>query len=467
MITLFQSDTVNSLDKIKGLMEEQIKQLPAKISSIGQSPTILRYEFRCEPIDVLTWLHNQKTNTKIYWSDRREQFEVGGIGIADGLKGGGPIDHRELFEYMEDHLSIDNPHLRYYGGMNFDHSHCDEQWQEFGTYQFIIPQFELTRANKLITFAFNIAVNEINTDNIESILTTFNQLDFSVQTTYRKVPKVIKRTDHPNKKEWDVIFATINKSANHQKVVLARKSIFNFDVALRSDALIKHLKDRTPGCYHFCFQFSTHCAFLGATPERLYKRSGRTIKSEAIAGTRPRGKTIEEDQKYEHQLLNSPKDSREHQFVVNAINATLEPLCETLRSDDHFSLRKLRGSQHLITCFEGTLKSKIYDQDIIETLHPTPAVAGYPKDDAIHTINELEPFNRGWYTGPVGYVGCDQIEFVVAIRSGLVQGNQLSLYAGAGIVEGSIAEEEWNEIENKISNFINVFTTQRPQPICT
>ena len=106
-------------------MASQIQQLPAKVSSIGDCVTILRYEFRCESIEILTWLHNQKTNTKIYWSDRKAIFEVGGIGIADGLKGNGPINHKELFEYMEDHLSADNPRLRYYGGINFDDSSCD------------------------------------------------------------------------------------------------------------------------------------------------------------------------------------------------------------------------------------------------------------------------------------------------------------------------------------------------------
>jgi menaquinone-specific isochorismate synthase len=221
--------------------------------------------------------------------------------------------------------------------------------------------------------------------------------------------------------------------------------------------LLKHLKDQSPGCYHFCFQFSTNSAFLGATPERLYKRAQRTIKSEAIAGTRPRGTDDAQDQEYENQLLNSPKDLKEHQYVVDTINTALTPLCTALRSENQFSLRKLEGSQHLVTSFEGELKEKVYDQDILDSLHPTPAVAGCPTDTALQTIRELEPFDRGWYAGPVGYVGFHQTEFAVAIRSGLVQGDQLSLYAGAGIVAGSTAQDEWDEIENKISNFIKVF----------
>jgi len=459
MITLFQSDTICTLAEIKSQMAGYIQQLPAKVSSIGKCVTILRYELRCELIEILTWLHNQKTNTKIYWSDRQESFEVGGIGIADGLKGNGPVNHKELFEYMEDRLSADNPRLRYYGGMNFDDSFCHEQWQDFGTYQFIIPQFEFYRTHKLTTFAFNIAVKSISAKHIEDILSDLDKIDFSLQTQYRKVPQVLARIDYPDKDGWQDAFEAIEQNETFEKIVLARKSVFDFDVALRSDALLKHLKERTPDCYHFCFQFSTNSAFLGATPERLYRRYQRMIETEAIAGTRPRGKDLAQDQKYEHQLLNSPKDSIEHQYVVDAINTTLKPLCATLQQENKFSLQKLRGSQHLITRFNGKLNEKITDQDIIEALHPTPAVGGFPTEDAMRAIGELEPFDRGWYAGPVGYVGYNKSEFAVAIRCGLIQGDQLSLYAGAGIVSGSTADDEWDEIENKISNFIKVFNS--------
>ena len=91
--------------------------------------------------------------------------------------------------------------------------------------------------------------------------------------------------------------------------------------------------------------------------------------------------------------------------------------------------------------------------DVLQALHPTPAVGGYPQVEAMQAIHEREPFDRGWYAGPVGWVGRDEAEFTVAIRSGLVQGRQLTLYAGAGIVCGSKPELEWEEIEQKISDF--------------
>jgi menaquinone-specific isochorismate synthase len=93
----------------------------------------------------------------------------------------------------------------------------------------------------------------------------------------------------------------------------------------------------------------------------------------------------------------------------------------------------------------------------LEKLHPTPAVGGFPTDRALRDIARLEPFDRGWYAGPLGWIAKDASQFVVGIRSGLTEGKRLHLFSGAGIVEGSVPEKEWEEIENKISDFVTLF----------
>mgnify|MGYP002622970426 CR=1 FL=1 len=134
-----------------------------------------------------------------------------------------------------------------------------------------------------------------------------------------------------------------------------------------------------------------------------------------------------------------------------------------MRADDQISLLKLDNGQHLKTSFHGTLKNSKDNQEIISLLHPTPAVAGHPKNDALKAIERIEPFNRGWYAAPVGYIGYDETEFAVAIRSGLVNKKTLSLFAGAGIVDGSTAHDEWEEIEHKMGSFIKVFNQKKSQ----
>jgi menaquinone-specific isochorismate synthase len=94
--------------------------------------------------------------------------------------------------------------------------------------------------------------------------------------------------------------------------------------------------------------------------------------------------------------------------------------------------------------------------ELLAALHPTPAVGGVPRDAALGAIRAQEPFDRGWYAGPVGWIGADAAEFAVGIRSGLVWPDRLALYSGAGIVEGSVPDREWDEIEQKIADFAAV-----------
>ncbi|MCK5033282.1 MAG: chorismate-binding protein, partial [Calditrichia bacterium] len=118
------------------------------------------------------------------------------------------------------------------------------------------------------------------------------------------------------------------------------------------------------------------------------------------------------------------------------------------------SVIKLRRLQHLYSKFHGKLKDETSDIEILSALHPTPAVGGVPGKEALEHIQSMEPFHRGWYAAPVGWIGYNSAEFAVAIRSGLVNGKNLALYSGGGIVDGSDVNSEWQEIENKIGNFL-------------
>lgn len=460
MVTLFRTEKIYALDQIKGVLAAYIRRLPDQVSPVGVPLKVLRYEFPCEPMDILTWLHNQRAACKIYWSDRCGDCEIGGIGAADVVQGDGTIDHAEVFARMEDRLAGDNLNLRYYGGMNFQGPVTDLDWQSFGSYRFIIPRFELFKSQGQTVIAFNIAFNDISRENIDAVLEELAGMDFSPDTTYRRPPKVVRRRDFPDERQWHAAFARTkgtNGAFKHEKIVLARKSIFDFDVYIDPIALLKHLKDKTPRCFHFCFQTAKTTAFLGASPERLYKRSEDHIETEAVAGTSARGASREEEAALEQELLSCSKNALEHRYVVDAIQAALNELCSEVQADPGARLVKLEGGQHLVTRFAGTLRGKVSDDQIVARLHPTPAVAGCPKEEALAAIRDWEPFARGWYAGPVGCAGYDQSEFAVAIRSALVNHDKLSLYAGAGIVEGSTAEGEWREIETKIGNFIEVF----------
>ena len=185
------------------------------------------------------------------------------------------------------------------------------------------------------------------------------------------------------------------------------------------------------------------------------------IETEALAGTRARGHTPEADTRLAGELLSSRKEQREHGFVVDGIRSAMRGLCEVYSENDSSpELMKLSRVQHLCTRIRGELAKDVDDADILGSLHPTPAVGAYPTQPGLDLINRLEPFQRGWYSGPVGWVSRDGADFAVAIRSALIRESQLHLYSGVGIVEGSLADQEWREMEGKIAGLLSIFETR-------
>jgi menaquinone-specific isochorismate synthase len=238
-----------------------------------------------------------------------------------------------------------------------------------------------------------------------------------------------------------------------EKVVLAREVVLSFDHPLDPAGLLAALRAATHSCCHFCFQPRADAAFIGASPEQLYRRTGRHIETEAIAGTRARGRTPAEDARLRNELMNSEKEQREQAYVARAVDAALGDLCMEHRGEAQPSVLSLAKTHHLITRFDGELRQGLSDADILKRLHPTPAVGGHPTGEALESIRRWEPFDRGWYAGPVGWYSRDAAQFAVGIRSALVRPGEARVYSGAGVVEGSTAEDEWEELENKIRDF--------------
>ena len=426
--------------------KEAIELMRGFINGYTFSETVKRFEIKVHAIDQLDWLDAQQASTKIYGSNQEDSTAIAGIGEAVGLSGGGKPDFKKIFIKLRKYLDPQFPFLQWYGGFCFDYKSMDHSWNGFETWRFILPRFELARDGDKMIFCCNL-IGNLGIDHM------LKELDKIKEPVARKaLPlNVIKRSDIPKSSKWhenvDKVLAQIQQG-ECQKVVLARKTDLTFKETINPWDILKTLKKVTPNSYHFAFQLSGN-VFLGASPERLYKRRGRKIISEALAGTKP-STAVSKD------LINSSKDRHEHQLVVQAITRDLTPLCKELTGEQEPKIRELTNGIHLHTEFAGTLKDDVNDEDILQALHPTPAVGGTPKEIALISIRRMEAFGRGWYAGPLGYVGLDWAEFVVGIRSGFIKGKKLSVYAGAGIVEGSRAADEWDEVENKISNFIKI-----------
>jgi isochorismate synthase EntC len=155
----------------------------------------------------------------------------------------------------------------------------------------------------------------------------------------------------------------------------------------------------------------------------------------------------------------SAKERNEHRLVVDFIAETLRKYCRAVQCGAAPEILKLPHVQHLRTVISGELLPETSDADLLLALHPTPAVCGVPRRTAERHIAALEPFDRGWYSAPIGWAMKDEAEFAVAIRCALVEGSRMTLFSGAGIMPDSNAEQEWREIECKIGNILRIFTT--------
>lgn len=476
MSTIFEQQTVCTLGQAAKLLADKIEVAFATFASSVRSsvePAIVRLQVNIEPTPPLVWLASQMNPVKTYWSDRESGFEIAGVGVADIVTGEGDIDYDTVLVYLNKFLAPGNEDLRYYGGFRFskkNENFRDNLWDKFGSYRFVLPRFEVLRQSDETHLVCNIVFGK-ESCKPSQILAELRDVVSLIESRHTEVPRIVARSDTPDKEEWNALVRATLESFDRgelDKLVLGRRTSIEFSAPLNALLLLEKLKEASPDCYHYCLQLGdnvgNNVAFIGASPEQLYQRSGQNIKTEAVAGTRPRGASEETDNTLGRELLSTEKERHEHQYVVYGVSEALEQVCRSVHTDNNVSLLKLARLQHLITRFEGVLKDDISDADILRTLHPTPAVGWYPVRHAVEKINgalpPFEPFDRGWYAGPVGWLGHDAAEFAVGIRSGLVERNKLHLFAGAGIVNGSTAQGEWSEIENKVSNFIKALTEQ-------
>ena len=444
------------------------KQLAEKVRAVlleGDGSTngrggIVRVSVPIASLDPFVWLHAYDEAEQVYWAGRLDGETVAAVGVADVCTGDAGPDYAVLSDHLTSMLETAPDGVRYYGGIRFDAERpLDADWSTFGAYRFVLPRLELVNREGEHALVCNLVLPQ-DREHISEILSELTCPKSFSDLSVSALPLPIGRRDAPDNEGWleNIEWALdAFEKTGLEKVVLARKATYVFPEMLPPGLLLRSLEKSTPNCFHFLFRRREGTYFLGATPERLFRREGRSIRSEAVAGTRPRGETMDADDQLREELLHSEKEQREHAYVRRSIDEALRPLCVRLEVDHAASEMELARGRHLVSRIHGRLREGVTTFDLLESLHPTPAVGGYPRDAALKAIRQLEPFDRGWYAGPVGWVGRDAAEFAVALRCGLVSGNRLSLFSGAGIVLGSTPEAEWEEIEHKIIDFVKVF----------
>lgn len=342
------------------------------------------------------------------------------------------------------------------GGLSFRPNAEREPWSAFADASFSLPRWLYVcrgteawlwlcvRAER-IELDRRVVLGELET--LEAAMKSAEQLRQRARAS--DVPSVVARLDVADRDAFCALvadaIACIHTRAT-DKIVAVASSRVTFDEPIDAAVVLQRLDEAYPDTTRFAIQRGER-VFVGASPERLVARHGRHVDSDALAGTARRGA---DDATIVRGLLSSSKDRREHALVVESIAAVLAARCSSLDVPEEPRIRTLRNVHHLWTPMRGVLRNGTHVLSLVEALHPTPAVAGTPRDRATAWIAEHEPTSRGWYTGAVGYFdAAGDGEFAVAIRAGLVGKRDAFLYAGAGIVEASDPPAEYAETRAK------------------
>jgi isochorismate synthase len=239
-----------------------------------------------------------------------------------------------------------------------------------------------------------------------------------------------------------------------KKVVLAREVRVDAPQPFDPAAVFGALREVFPSCFTYCVGNGDR-AFIGASPELLVRRDGARAQTVALAGTTRRSADPSVDDHLGEQLLHSTKDREEQAIVTARIERTLRPVSLWVAAAEEPQLVKVQNVQHLATPIRAQLRDPLSTLELVERLHPTPAVGGEPRDRAIRLIPELEGLDRGWYAGPVGWTDlADDGEFCVALRGGLLHDKTAHLFAGCGIVRESDPAAELAETEIKLQTML-------------
>ena len=424
------------------------------------------YRFYTETIEVnrmsaLAFFEAGETfykGKRFFWQNPEKTFTLVGLGHAHVLTAS---NHQGRFEDVKSNWQslckqiVNEEHFVepiLFGGFSFDPLNKSKSiWREFPEAYFAVPTFQLVIKNDRAYISIHLITKKEDTfPEFEALRIERDKLIHAAQVSepvaYKK-PEVTGREELKKDSYLSSIdkVTGVIKAKQADKVVIARVLRLDFDKSLSSSSALYQVSKEQPESFLFGLE-SEEQFFFGATPERLVKVEDRQALSTCLAGSTPRGKTVEKDNELGNELLNDRKNRSEHQYVVDMISNVFSIHCSEQFVPKNPKLMKVRDIQHLYTPVEGELKQGSNLIDLVRDLHPTPALGGEPRQSALSLIRQYETMNRGFYAAPIGWIDAKgDGEFAVAIRSALLDGKEAYLYAGGGIVEDSTPESEYAE----------------------
>lgn len=456
-------DTSLLLEILQDAQERAKKQQHYQIVSIATE---------IKQIDPLMFLQAEwQPNHKLFYlEDSLAGSAIGGIGetVALHFSGSERFQVTKLFakEVLDNTQIIGDTELTFSG----PHFFCaftffNESISPFPGVSIFLPTYQIARKGGKMSLVVNVKI-DIDTDLLELI--------HRIQATYQKIclfDDKLVTTENVSKKQlqiddrggfvaYEKLFRNVLqciKEGDCQKIVLARAIDVVVDKFLHPLDTLNLLRKNFSNCFPSAYNDGSGHSFISITPERLLKIENNILKTEAVAGTIKRGNEPKENTQLAQQLLKDPKSRQEHRFVVEYILEVLQSMGCRAQYDLEPQLKQLSNMQHLYLPIEATVNENLHPLDIVEKLHPTPAVGIVSNTEAaMHVLKGMEDFDRSLYAGLLGWLNyTGDADFVVGIRSASMHENKARLYAGGGIIEGSEVHAEYNETNLKFQAILN------------
>ena len=457
----------------------------------------------CSGLSLAGFLAAAEGQARFYWESPGGSLAFAGAGAAVELTAWGDSRYRRIAESARELFADARLHgdadpdtgPRLFGGFAFrDDFTPDNTWSIYAPALFVLPHYQLLSKGGQTWLTINAQIppaepaGALIPDLQAALREKVNQLQ-AAETSAPAQPQPLggsendsrahvesqtpsptandgdtkkfqlQSIDYPmNYSTWRRMIEAATKrihAGDLNKVVLARAAELRFDQPVQLLSILRRLASHYADCYRFLFEPRPRFAFYGASPELLARVQGAQFSTMALAGSIGRSADPSADRLLSQALLGSQKDRHEHQIVVDKMRDRLLPLAESLEIAP-LELLKLSNIQHLLTPLAGRLRRSAGVLPLVEALHPTPALGGDPRPDALRLIRELEPIPRGWYGAPVGWLDARlDGEFAVAIRSAVAQESRVWVYAGAGIVADSQPQPEWEETELKFQPMLD------------
>ena len=351
------------------------------------------------------------------------------------------------------------PLVRFYGGFSFSSGHQrSDVWRDFPDALFHLPRFELEgdatgdawlRMHSLVPPSFDGGIFDRMRDEAEALRGRLMSRDQAGGTGPKASRGSPARVTESERRDWlHAVNSALEdiRSGSLRKVVLARVLEVMADAAVDPVDVVGGLWNVRDDSHVFLIEPTPGSALVGAAPETVATLRHGVFHATAAAGSIRKGADNRETERLGRELLSSEKDLAEHRLVVQDMVGRLESSCHDVRVEPTPHVLALARIQHLESAIRANTPPDVGILDLLRLLHPTPAVCGVPRQEALAALETAEPFARGWYAGPVGWFDADgNGTFVPALRTGVSSASGWRLFAGAGIVEGSDADSEWEE----------------------